>query len=112
MADLVLRGGTIVDGTGSPARRGDVVVRTGRVSALLAPGGSREETGTVVDVSGLVVAPGFIDMHAHSDLAVLEDPAHEAKVLQGVTTEVFGEAFTPELRAAEERLRAQASGGH
>jgi N-acyl-D-amino-acid deacylase len=113
MADLVLHGGTIVDGTGSPGRRGDVVVRTGRVSALLPPGGSREETGTVVDVSGLVVAPGFIDMHAHSDLAVLEDPAHEAKVLQGVTTEVLGQdglSYAPASPQVLEELRLQLSG--
>jgi N-acyl-D-amino-acid deacylase len=113
MVDLVLRGGTIVDGTGSSARRGDVVVRAGRVAALLPPGGSREETGTVVDVSGLVVAPGFIDMHAHSDLAVLEDPAHEAKVLQGVTTEVLGQdglSYAPATPQALEQLRVQLSG--
>jgi|BarGraNGADG00212_1021973.scaffolds.fasta_scaffold01267_6 N-acyl-D-amino-acid deacylase len=113
MVDLVLRGGTIVDGTGSPARRGDVVVRAGRVAALLPPGGSREETGTVVDVSGLVVAPGFIDMHAHSDLAVLEDPVHEAKVLQGVTTEVLGQdglSYAPATPQVLEELRVQLSG--
>jgi N-acyl-D-amino-acid deacylase len=113
MVDLVLRGGTIVDGTGSPARRGDVVVRAGRVAALLPPGGSREETGTVVDVSGLVVAPGFIDMHAHSDLAVLEDPVHEAKVLQGVTTEVLGQdglSYAPATPQVLDELRVQLSG--
>jgi N-acyl-D-amino-acid deacylase len=113
MVDLVLRGGTIVDGTGSPARRGDVVVRAGRVAALLPPGGSREEIGTVVDVSGLVVAPGFIDMHAHSDLAVLEDPVHEAKVLQGVTTEVLGQdglSYAPATAQVLEELRVQLSG--
>lgn len=113
MVDLVLRGGTIVDGTGSPARRGDVVVRAGRVAALLPPGGSREETGIVVDVSGLVVAPGFIDMHAHSDLAVLEDPVHEAKVLQGVTTEVLGQdglSYAPATPQVLDELRVQLSG--
>lgn len=113
MPDLILRGGTIVDGTGRPARQGDVVVRAGRVAELLPAGGSREETGNVVDVSGLVVAPGFIDMHAHSDLAVLEDPAHEAKVLQGVTTEVLGQdglSYAPATPQVLEQLRAQLSG--
>jgi len=113
MADLILRGGTIVDGTGRPAREGEVVVRAGRVARLLPPGGSREETGTVVDVSGLVVAPGFIDMHAHSDLAVIEDPGHEAKVLQGVTTEVVGQdglSYAPATPEVLDQLRVQLSG--
>ncbi|MDB4873486.1 MAG: N-acyl-D-amino-acid deacylase [Gemmatimonadales bacterium] len=113
MADLILRGGTIVDGTGRPAREGDVVVRAGRVARLLPPGGSREEARTVVDVSGLVVAPGFIDMHAHSDLAVIEDPGHEAKVLQGVTTEVVGQdglSYAPATPEVLDQLRVQLSG--
>jgi N-acyl-D-amino-acid deacylase len=113
MHDLILRGGTIIDGTGRPARQGDVVVRSGWVAELLPPGGFRGETGTVVDVSGLVVAPGFIDMHAHSDLAVLEDSAHEAKVLQGVTTEVLGQdglSYAPGTPQVFEQLRAQLSG--
>jgi N-acyl-D-amino-acid deacylase len=113
MADLILQGGTIIDGSGRPAREGDVVVRAGRVARLLPPGGSREETGTVVDVSGLVVAPGFIDMHAHSDLAVIEDPGHEAKVLQGVTTEVVGQdglSYAPATPEVLEQLRVQLSG--
>jgi N-acyl-D-amino-acid deacylase len=113
MADLILRGGTIIDGTGRPARGGDVVVRAGRVAQLLPPGGSPEETGTVVDVSGLVVAPGFIDMHAHSDLAVIEDPGHEAKVLQGVTTEVVGQdglSYAPATPEVLDQLRVQLSG--
>lgn len=113
MADLILRGGAIIDGTGRPPREGDVVIRAGRIAKLLPPGGSPAETGTVVDVSGLVIAPGFIDMHAHSDLAVLEDPGHEAKVLQGVTTEVVGQdglSYAPATPEVLDQLRVQLSG--
>ncbi|QEL13550.1 N-acyl-D-amino-acid deacylase family protein [Limnoglobus roseus] len=87
--DLVIRGGKIIDGTGNPwsygdvAIRGDKVVAVGRVPAGL---GKRE-----IDAKGLVVAPGFIDMHSHSDTLLLEDGNAPSKVRQGVTTEVLGE---------------------
>jgi N-acyl-D-amino-acid deacylase len=113
MADVILRGGAVVDGTGAPARAGDVVVEGGRVVEICAPGASREQTGQVVDVAGLVVAPGFIDMHSHSDLAVLADPAYEAKVLQGVTLEVLGQdglSYAPASQETLEQLRVQLSG--
>jgi N-acyl-D-aspartate/D-glutamate deacylase len=87
--DLVLRNGKIVDGTGNPWFRGDVAVRgdrivaVGRVPSLAA----RRE----IDVKGLVVAPGLIDMHSHSDYLLLEDGNAQSKVRQGVATEVLGE---------------------
>ncbi|GAA3390755.1 N-acyl-D-amino-acid deacylase family protein [Cryptosporangium minutisporangium] len=84
-----IRGATIVDGTGAPAYRGDALFADGRIAALgrVDPvAGARE-----LDADGLVLAPGFIDMHAHSDLAVLTDPQHLAKTTQGVTTEVVGQ---------------------
>ncbi|WP_432514527.1 N-acyl-D-amino-acid deacylase family protein [Kineococcus sp. SYSU DK001] len=86
---LLVRGATLVDGTGAPARRGDALVADGRIAALgdveHAPGAD------VLDATGLVLTPGFIDMHAHSDLAVITDPEHLAKTTQGVTTEVVGQ---------------------
>jgi N-acyl-D-aspartate/D-glutamate deacylase len=86
--DLVIRGGTIVDGTGAPRVRGDVAVRGDRIAAVGdVPGRGRRE----IDARGLVVAPGFIDMHSHSDYLLLEDGAAQSKIRQGVTTEVFGE---------------------
>jgi N-acyl-D-aspartate/D-glutamate deacylase len=86
--DLVLRGGTIVDGTGAPAVAGDVAVRGDRIVAVGAvPGRGAAE----IDARGLVVAPGFIDMHSHSDYLLLEDGAAQSKIRQGVTTEVLGE---------------------
>ena len=86
--DLVLRGGTIVDGTGAAAVPGDVALLGDRIVAVGAVSGrgARE-----IDVHGLVVAPGFIDMHSHSDYLLLEDGAAESKIRQGVTTEVLGE---------------------
>ena len=88
--DVILAGGSVVDGTGAPAYRADVVISDGRITAIDSSA-RKHAIGDVVDVGGLVVCPGFIDMHSHSDLALLADPAHEAKVWQGVTTEVLGQ---------------------
>jgi N-acyl-D-amino-acid deacylase len=88
MHDLILAGGTVVDGTGQARRRADVAVSGGRIAAVgdLADAKARR----TMDVAGLVVSPGFIDSHAHDDLAVLEMPDMLPKVSQGVTTVVNG----------------------
>ncbi|GLU47324.1 N-acyl-D-amino-acid deacylase family protein [Nocardiopsis ansamitocini] len=112
MTELVLAGGVLVDGTGAPRRRADVAIAQGRITAVTEPG-DRDAPGRRIDVSGLVVAPGFIDMHAHSDLAVLADPAHEAKVAQGVTTEVLGQdglGYAPVTDATMPAVREQIAG--
>jgi N-acyl-D-aspartate/D-glutamate deacylase len=87
--DLLIRNGTIVDGSGNPWFRGDVAVRGERIVAVgrVPPGQAKRE----IDAKGLVVAPGFIDMHSHSDYLLLEDGHAQSKVRQGVTTEVLGE---------------------
>jgi len=86
--DLVIRGGTVIDGSGAPRAAGDVAVRGDRIVAIGAvPGRGRRE----IDARGLVVAPGFIDMHSHSDYLLLEDGSAQSKIRQGVTTEVLGE---------------------
>ncbi|MFE6448551.1 N-acyl-D-amino-acid deacylase family protein [Nocardiopsis dassonvillei] len=108
-SETVLTGGLVVDGTGGPSRRADLVLRDGRIAHIVPPGGART-TGTVVDVEGLAVTPGFVDMHSHSDLAVLADPAHEAKTLQGVTLEVLGQdglGYAPVTDDTAGELRAQ-----
>ncbi|QXJ23253.1 D-aminoacylase [Actinomadura graeca] len=87
MPGTVFRGATVVDGTGAPGRVADVAVSGGRIAGI----GRGPTGGTVIDADGLVLAPGFIDMHAHSDLALLAEPGHLAKVGQGVTTEVIGQ---------------------
>lgn len=86
--DLVIRGARVVDGTGGPSYLADVGVHEGRIAEIgRIPGGGRR----TVDAYGLALAPGFIDMHAHSDLALLRDPDHSAKAAQGVTLEVLGQ---------------------
>jgi N-acyl-D-aspartate/D-glutamate deacylase len=87
--DLVIRHGKIVDGSGNPWFEGDVAVRQGRIAAIgrhLQNPAKRE-----IDASGLVVAPGFVDMHSHSDFVLLEDGKAQSKIRQGVTLEVLGE---------------------
>src|SRR6476659_6976426 len=88
--DLLFRGATLVDGSGAEPRRGDLGVRDGRIAALGEIPASASSCARVVDASALVLAPGFVDIHTHSDVTLLRDPAGESKVLQGVTTEVVG----------------------
>ena len=93
--DLVIRGGRVVDGTGRPPFPADVAVRDGRIVAVEALPDA-VDTVEVVAAEGLLVAPGFVDIHTHSDLTVIADPAAESKLLQGVTTDVTGNCgFSP-----------------
>ncbi|MFB7971019.1 N-acyl-D-amino-acid deacylase family protein [Streptomyces rubiginosohelvolus] len=91
--DLVLRDALVVDGTGEPSYRADVALDGGRIAEIHREGspGPRPAAARTVDADGLALAPGFIDMHAHSDLALLRDPDHSAKAAQGVTLEVLGQ---------------------
>ncbi|MCX5293288.1 MULTISPECIES: amidohydrolase family protein [unclassified Streptomyces] len=95
MEQLVIRDADVVDGSGEPAYRADVVVDRGRIASIVkeaaAAGCQRPKAMRELDAEGLVLSPGFIDMHAHSDLAVLRDPDHSAKAAQGVTLEVLGQ---------------------
>jgi N-acyl-D-amino-acid deacylase len=86
--DLLIHGGTVVDGTGAPGRPADVVVRGDRLQ-LMEPG-ETAQAARRIDATDKVVAPGFIDLHSHSGLMMLADPRHEPKVHQGITTEVIG----------------------
>lgn len=87
--DLVIRGGRIVDGTGNPWYYGDIAVRDGKIVTVgRVPQGEAAQT---IDAKGLVVAPGFIDIHSHSDTLLLLDGAAQSKIRQGVTTEILGE---------------------
>ncbi len=86
--DLVIRNGKVVDGSGNPWFHGDVAIRGDRIVAVgRVVGTGRHE----IDAKGLIVAPGFIDMHSHSDYLLLEDGDAQSKIRQGVTTDVLGE---------------------
>ena len=87
---LVLRNGTIVDGTGGPSQRGDVLVRDGRITAVGEVTADDASGAVEVDCTGLVVAPGFIDPHTHYDAQVLWDPGLTPSAWHGVTTVVMG----------------------
>ncbi|MGB2814616.1 MAG: amidohydrolase family protein, partial [Dehalococcoidales bacterium] len=88
MLDLIIRGGRVIDGAGNPGYLADVGLQGERIAAI----GSIEssQASRVIDATGLVVCPGFIDMHTHSDVMILANPRHEAKVMQGVTTDLIG----------------------
>jgi N-acyl-D-amino-acid deacylase len=87
--DVIIRHGQVVDGTGNPWFRADVAIRADRIVAIGQLGNATAKT--VIDAKGKVVAPGFIDIHSHSDLLLLEDGNAPSKIRQGVTTEVLGE---------------------
>src|SRR5882762_11689608 len=88
MDDLVIRGGAVIDGSGAPGRVADVVVTDGRVVAI--DSGQTRQGRRSIDATGQVVAPGFIDIHTHSDFTLPLNPRAEGKIRQGVTTEVVG----------------------
>ncbi|HEV2385636.1 MAG TPA: D-aminoacylase [Candidatus Acidoferrales bacterium] len=88
--DLLIVNGHIIDGTGSPWYKGSVAIKDGKIAAigrLRRPSAKR-----TIDAHGLVVAPGFIDLHSHSDYTLLADGNAQSKIRQGVTTEIIGES--------------------
>jgi N-acyl-D-aspartate/D-glutamate deacylase len=85
-ADIVIRGGTVVDGTGAPGRRADVAIRGDRISEI----GSNLSGARTLDASGQIVAPGFIDLHTHYDAQVFWDPALTPSCFHGVTSVIAG----------------------
>jgi N-acyl-D-amino-acid deacylase len=87
--DVVIRGGTIVDGAGNPAYAGDLGIRQGKIAAM---GRLAGKTATrTIDATGLTVAPGFIDIHNHSDYSLVQDGNAQSMIRQGVTSMIFGE---------------------
>jgi N-acyl-D-amino-acid deacylase len=109
--DLLIRGGRVIDGAGNPWYAADVGIAGGRIAAVGRLGG--ESAGRTIDADGLFVCPGFVDMHTHSDLQLLVNAAHEAKVHQGVTLEVLGQdglSYAPVTDEVLEQLRGQLAG--
>ncbi|KIN61802.1 N-acyl-D-amino-acid deacylase [Sulfitobacter noctilucae] len=92
MFDLILKNGEVFDGTGADGFVGDVAIKDGRIVEIAAQGQINEaRAAEVIDVSGLTIAPGFVDMHTHSDFTLIADGRAESQVHQGVTTEVIGQ---------------------
>ena len=86
--DFTIKHGTVIDGTGGPRFAADVLVRNGKIAAV---GQNFTPVGELIDASGMIVCPGFIDMHTHSQLVVFAEPDLTMKVAQGITTELFGQ---------------------
>ena len=89
MFDVLIRGGTIIDGTGNVGFKGDVAIEKDRLKILVGDTSS-VSAASIIDAAGCVVAPGFIDVHTHSDLIALSEPLNEPKIRQGVTTDMLG----------------------
>jgi len=111
MFDILVRHGQVIDGAGNPWFRADIGISGDSIIAVgnLAGAGAAR----TIDAEGLVVTPGFTDMHAHSDLQVLINPRHDAKILQGVTLEVVGQdglSYAPVTDATLAMLRVQLAG--
>lgn len=86
--ELIIKGGTVVDGAKSKPARQDIGIRDGIIEAI---GTIEGAAGQVIDATGRVVCPGFIDTHSHSDLVLFSDPVLQPKTFQGITTEVIGQ---------------------
>ena len=101
-ADIIIRGGTIIDGTGRPGYRGDIAVKDGIIAAL---GDLQRLRGRLeFSAEGFAVAPGFIDAHAHSDTMFVRDDSGASKLYQGITTEISGNCGSSPFPALPERL--------
>lgn len=113
MEDLIIRGGTIIDGTGSPRYKADVAIKDGVITAI--GDLSDDAAKNILDASGLIVAPGFIDSHAHSDTCFLKDTSCASKLFQGITTEISGQCgSSPFPRKSEtvKKITRSSSFGH
>src|SRR5207247_1237875 len=101
--DLVIKNGTVIDGSGLPGFRADVGVRHGRIVSI---GRIRERGRETLDAEGHVVAPGFVDGHTHMDAQVFWDPMGTSSCYHGITTVVMGNCgFTPAPWASPPRAR-------
>lgn len=97
-ADILIDNATIIDGTGKPGWRGDVAIKDGKITAVATD--LPANAARSIDAKGRVLAPGFIDMHSHSDIPLVTDGNAQSKIRQGVTTEVIGESDSVAPRAA------------
>ncbi len=104
--DVIIRGGTLYDGSGRPPIKADVGIKGDRITAV--GNLSRATAPTIVDAKGLAVAPGFINMLSHSETSLIRDPRSLGEIKQGVTTQIFGElSMGPLNDLMKQRLREQ-----
>jgi N-acyl-D-aspartate/D-glutamate deacylase len=109
---VLIRDAEVLDGTGAPARRADVLVSGGVITAVEEPGHLATEGRTVIDAGGTTLAPGFIDVHSHADNAPFLDEPDTSKIMQGVTSEVVGNcgfSLAPRLSETAPALEALAA---
>ena len=108
MLDVVIRGGRVADGSGAPLSAADIGIMGDRIVQI---GNIDDEDGrTSIDASGLIVCPGFVDVHTHSDITIMVEPKAESAVRQGVTTQVFpncGTGLAPAVGEALEDIEAR-----
>src|SRR3954454_10156154 len=110
--DILIRGGTLYDGSSRPGEQGDVAIADGRIAQIRRDLSGPEER--VIDAAGLAVTPGFIDIKTHSDFTLPINPKAESKVRQGVTTEIIGHcgfSVAPVLPGKAQQLADYLSGG-
>src|SRR6476620_6475221 len=104
--DIIIRNGTVYDGSGRSPIRADVGIKGDRIAAV--GNLSRATAPTIVDAKGLAVAPGFINMLAHSETSLIVDPRSLSEIKQGVTTQIFGEfSMGPLNDEMKQRMRGQ-----
>ena len=87
--DVIIRGGTVVDGTGKPGFKADIGIGGKRIAAMGDLSASASENAKTINAEGFHVSPGFIDVHSHADGALLSDGQHASGIRQGVTTEII-----------------------
>ena len=104
----IIANGTIIDGTGRPAFPGDVAVEGDRIADIVPGGIAAKGDAQVVDASGCLVTPGFVDAHAHSDAYLVLEPDAPSKLSQGITTEINGQSGG--LRDREIKAEHESSG--
>jgi N-acyl-D-amino-acid deacylase len=106
--DVIIRGGTVYDGTGGAPRRADVGIKADRIAAV----GNLKSAGAtmVIDATGLAVAPGFINMLSHSESSLIADGRSQGELRQGVTTQIFGEVSMGPLSDTMKHSRASGQG--
>jgi len=106
--DLLIRGGDVLDGTGTPAQRADVAIDGGRIVAVTTDRDAAPDAHRVIDADGLTVAPGFIDLHSHADFSLPTNPGALNSISQGVTTEILGNCgYSPAPLARDPRRREE-----